>query len=329
MERSEEELAVGVDLGGTKMRISVVTGKGKVLMEKTVATDVEGGPKEIIPCLTSFVKKFQNDLQGQFLKAVGVAIAGQVDGISGSVKFAPNLFWRDVPLAFQLTQDLKLPITVVNDVRAATWGEMCFGSGRGMQDLVCIFVGTGIGSGVVSKGILQTGHNNSAGEIGHMVIECEGPLCNCGNHGCWEALAGGRAIGIQVREAIRQEPGKGAAILSYAGGDLEKVIASHLFNAAQDQDPFARRLVEKIEAALITGTVNVANVFNPECIIFGGGIIESSPWLIKKIDQGVRKRALKSATEKLKIVQAQCGADAGVLGAAALALSNSMIDYKG
>lgn len=314
------KLAIGVDLGGTKMRVAVVDEAGKVLEQMTVPTDVAGGAEGIITSLVSIIGKLQSQLGERSLEAVGVAIAGQVDGTTGNVKFAPNLFWQDVPLGSRLFHELKVPVVVVNDVRAATWGEMCFGAGRGIQDLVCLFIGTGIGGGVVSKGTLMEGHNNSAGEIGHMVICCGGPRCNCGNQGCWEALAGGRAIGKSTKEAIEKEPDKGAKILSYASGDIEKVVASHLFQAAHEGDPFAIKLVQKIEEALVAGTTNVVNAFNPECIIFGGGIIESTPWLIKRIEKGVREHALKSAVEKLKVVQAQCGGDAGVLGVAAMAL---------
>lgn len=318
--KNTQRLAIGVDLGGTKMRVAVVDDTGKVHEQTTVPTDVAGGAEEIIASLVSIIRRLQSQIGMRPIEAVGIAIAGQVDGSTGDVKFAPNLFWHDVPLASRLSKELKIPVTVVNDVRAATWGEMCFGSGKGIQDLVCLFIGTGIGSGIVSKGALMTGHNNSAGEVGHMVICCGGPQCNCGNYGCWEALAGGRSIGKNTREAIEKDPQKGSKILSYAGGDVEKVIASHLFQAAHAGDPFAVSLVQKIEEALVIGTTNVVHAFNPECIIFGGGIIESSPWLIERIEIGVRSHALKSAVEKLKMVPAQCGGDAGVLGAAAMAL---------
>lgn len=315
------KLAIGVDLGGTKMRVAVVDEVGTVFEQKTVPTNVSGGAEGIISQLVSIIQEFQSHLRARPLEAIGIAIAGQVDALTGNVTFAPNLFWENVPLGSRLYQELKVPVVIVNDVRAATWGEMCFGAGRGVQELVCVFIGTGIGGGIVSKGALLEGHNNSAGEVGHMVISCGGPKCNCGNQGCWEALAGGRAIGKSTREAILKEPLQGAKILSYANGAVEKVIASHLFQAAREGDPFAIELVHKVEEALIVGTTNVLNAFNPECVILGGGIIESSPWLIVSIEKGVRKHALKSAVEKLKIVSAQCGADAGVQGAAAMALT--------
>lgn len=316
-----KRLAIGVDLGGTKMRVAVVDEAGKVLDQTTVPTDVSGGPEGVIESLIAIIRQLQGKLENQPIAAVGIAIAGQVDGVNGNVKFAPNLFWKDVPLTSILVKELKVPVVVVNDVRAATWGEMCFGAGRGVQDLVCLFIGTGIGGGIVSKGALMEGHNNSAGEVGHMVICCGGPRCNCGNQGCWEALAGGRAIGKSTKEAIEKNPKKGAKILSYAAGDVKKVVASHLFKAAHDGDPFALELMQKVEEALIAGVTNVVNAFNPECVILGGGIIESTPWLIERIEKGVREHALKSAVEKLKVVPAKCEGDAGVQGAAAMALN--------
>lgn len=315
-----KRVAIGVDLGGTKMRVAVVDDAGKVYEQMTVPTDVAGGPEGVVTSLVSIVRDLESRSEAGSIEACGVAIAGQVDGITGSVKFAPNLFWRDVPLQAKLEDLLKVPIVVVNDVRAAAWGEVCFGAGRGIKELVCVFVGTGIGGGIVTGGKLLEGFNNSAGEVGHMVIECGGPLCSCGNKGCWEALAGGRSIGKNTREAIEKNPQSGAEILSYAGGIKDKVMASHLFQAARAGDPFAVKLLSKVEEALVAGTTNLVNAFNPECVVFGGGIIENTPWLIDVIDEGVRKHALKSAVENLKIVRASCGADAGVQGVAAIAL---------
>lgn len=313
-------LAIGVDLGGTKMRVAVVDATGKVWEQVTLPTDVQGGPDSVISDLLSSVRLLQGHLGSRPLQAVGIAIAGQVEAATGNVLFAPNLYWRNVPIASRLKEELHLPVVVANDVRAATWGEMCFGAGRGVQDLICLFVGTGIGGGVVSKGALLAGHNNSAGEVGHMVINCGGAVCTCGNRGCWETLAGGWGISKMTKEAINDNPQKGARILFHAEGDLEKVAATHLFQAAREGDPLATSLARLVEEALVAGVTSLVNAFNPQCIILGGGIIDRVPWLIEVVDKGVRLQALKSATEKLQVLAAKCASDAPVLGIAALAM---------
>ena len=196
-------LTVGVDLGGTKLRAALVDATGRVLVSEQRATLVAAGFDGVAGEIGAAVRACIGRAEGAPVLGVGVGVAGQVVAETGVVSYAPNLFWRDAPLRARLEHELGLPVAVLNDVRAATWGEWRHGAGQGVEDLVVVFVGTGIGGGVVSGGRLLTGCTNMAGELGHLTIVAGGRPCRCGNLGCLEAYAGGWAIALRAREETR------------------------------------------------------------------------------------------------------------------------------
>jgi len=247
-------------------------------------------------------------------------VAGQVDKVSGTVRFSPNLGWRNVPLQARLEEALGLPVVVNNDVRAATWGEWRHGAGQGVNDLVCLFVGTGIGGGIVSNGCLLEGCYNSAGELGHITIVASGRHCRCPNQGCLEAYAGGWAIAERAQEAVRADLKAGQTLVTLAGG-IQHISAATVSRAYTDGDSLARRLVEETAQYLAAGVVGIVNAFNPCLLILGGGVIQGLPEYVPLIERSVRANALETAVEQLRIVTAALGNKAGVIGAAALARS--------
>jgi len=251
---------------------------------------------------------------------LGVGIAGQIGTSGKTVRFAPNLAWHDVPLQAALQRQLGLPVVLLNDVRAATWAEWLFGAGRGCDDLVCLFVGTGIGGGVVSGGRMLDGSSNTAGELGHVTVDLNGPRCHCGNHGCLEALAGGWAISRRVQEAVADDPLAGEALLAMANGQADGLTAELVARGAHAGDPLAGQIVTETAEALIAGAVGLINAFNPARLILGGGVIEGLPELIQHIDRGIRAKALRAAWENLQVLPAERHNDAGVIGAAALVM---------
>jgi glucokinase len=319
-----EAWALGVDLGGTKVEVALVDASGTIRARLKQPTAVASGPEGVAAEIAGMVDRLTATGAGVLL-GVGVGVAGQVAPDSGVVRFAPNLRWRDVPLQEKLQQALNLPVVVTNDVRAATWGEWLHGAGQGAGDLICLFVGTGIGGGVVSGGRLLAGCSNTAGEVGHTTVLLDGPVCTCGHRGCWEALAGGWAIAREARDAITADPAAGQAILRTASGlkgqpaGLEDVTAASVSLAYQGGDPLARRLVDRAAQALVAGAVTLVNAFNPCRLILGGGVIEGLPELVDRVDEGVRRQALAAATAPLQVVRAQLHNEAGVIGAAALA----------
>jgi len=312
--------SVGVDIGGTKVAVGFVDELGKIISRRQFSTEVAKGPEAITAQIADEVKGLIKQ-GGYQIKGVGVGMAGQIDSASGVVHFAPNLQWREFPFAQRLGEQIGVPVAVTNDVKAATWGEWMFGAGKGQKDLVCLFVGTGIGGGIVSGGKMLQGATNCAGELGHMIIELNGPKCHCGSYGCFEALAGGWAIGHIAQELASHNPQQAKLLLELSGGDLGKINAKLVSQAAQQGDPLATKIFDDVVQALVAGVVSVVNGLNPATVILGGGVIEGNRALIPKVEAGVRQRALQAATKNLKIEGAALKNDAGMIGAASYVLN--------
>lgn len=311
--------AIGIDLGGTKIEMARVNCDGTYSQRRTRLTMAAREPaaikKEIIVCIKDMMKEANLPPAG-----IGVGLAGQIDPQKGSVRFSPNLGWRDEPFKEELAQALNLPVIVTNDVRAATLGEWWHGAGKGCADLVCLFIGTGIGGGVVSGGMILVGDTNSAAELGHITIDWHGPPCRCGNKGCLEALAGGWAIARRAQELINNNRAAGIPLLNLADGKIEEVSAQVVAEGFKKEDPLARQIIAEVKEALIAGAVSLINAFNPQKLILGGGVMSGLPELKKFIEEGVKERALKAATASLEVLPAELGSLAGVIGAGSLVI---------
>lgn len=312
--------AIGVDLGGTKIEVGLVDDKGNLEKKINCPTNVEGGPDIIQRDIINAIKELQKGLVKERLAGVGIGVAGQINPDSGDILFAPNLRWHNIPLQKNLCNALGIPVILTNDVRAATWGEWHHGAGRLCKDFLCIFVGTGIGGGIVCDGRMLCGSSNTAGEIGHITIDLNGPLCTCGNKGCMESFAGGWAITKQAQEAVKNNPKAGAYILSLANGDIQKINGKIVNKAYQSGDSLAVQILERAIQALAAGTASLVNILNPSLIVFGGGIIHGNPAILEPIINGIRQRALKSATANLEIKISHLAGEAGVVGAATMIL---------
>ena len=318
-EMTKASWAVGVDLGGTKVEVGGVDARGRLLKRVRRPTKVRSGPAAIETQIVDAVRELEESM-GSSPAGVGVGVAGQIDADKGMVRFAPNLDWHDVPFQADLSDTLGLPVVVINDVRAAAWGEWLHGAGQGCDDLVCVFVGTGIGGGIVSGGQMLSGCSNTAGELGHITVALDGPPCHCGNRGCLEALASGWAIAQQAQEAVAAKPDDGFMLLKLANGQQEAITAEIVAQAAKEGDALARRLLDEAVQALIAGAVSLVNAFNPCRLILGGGVIEGLPERIDQVERGVRQWALAAARAPLQVLPAALHGDAGVIGAAALVL---------
>ncbi|MBA7634310.1 Glucokinase [subsurface metagenome] len=309
-------VTLGVDLGGTKIETALVDAAGRIVASHRHPTHLEKGPHGVIADVVTSVKTCLGEA-GMTAQGLGVGMAGQVDR-TGTVRFAPNLGWRNVPLQVKLQEALGMPVIVNNDVRAATWGEWRHGAGQGIDDLVCLFVGTGIGGGIVSGGQLLEGYHRTAGELGHMTIVAGGRHCRCPNRGCLEAYAGGWAIAERAQEAARVDPKAGQRLVTLAGS-IQQISAATVTQAYTNRDPLARRLVEETAQYLAAGLVSIINAFNPSLLVLGGGVILGLPEYATIVECAVRENALPTAVEGLRIVIAALGDKAGVIGAAALA----------
>jgi glucokinase len=249
---------------------------------------------------------------------LGVGVAGQIDNGRGIVRYAPNLDWKDVPLGAQLHKATGLPTVIVNDVRAAAYGEWIHGAARDVNSAICLFVGTGIGGGIIADGHLIEGCSNSAGELGHLTLVSGGRQCSCPNRGCLEAYASGWAIAQRAREAVRQDPVSGQRLIRLAG-TIDKIDARVLAEAMRSGDAFAGKVIDETSQYLATGITGIVNAFNPCLFILGGGIIKGFPEFITRIEAHVHKHSLAAAVAPLKIVTPALGDAAGMVGAAAFA----------
>jgi glucokinase len=316
MKNMNKTLTLGVDLGGTKLNVGLVNRRGHLLFSHKSMIHASKEPERVITDILAVIDRIHIKT-GQEAKALGVGVAAQVDQ-KGVVRGSQNLGWQNVPLKKKLEKEAGLPVTVINDVNAATLGEWRYGSGKATNDLAVLFVGTGVGGGIITGGKLLSGCTNSGGELGHITIVYDGRKCHCPNRGCLEAYVGGWAIAERAQEAIRTTPKEGNHLLSLADS-IENVTAATVSQAYREGDLLARKLVEDTGLYLAAGVVSIINIFNPCILVLGGGVIEGIPELVRIVDEFIKNRALEYSVERLKIVKAALGSDAGVIGAAALA----------
>ncbi len=317
-QKSKEPLALGVDLGGTKVKTALVDANGIILSVHKYPTNTEKGAdgniEDILKCIDGCLQKTR-----QKAKALGIGIAAQVDS-KGVVCNATNLRWRNVPLRKILEEKLKIPVSVLNDVKAATWGEWRYGSGKNVDDLVVLFIGTGVGGGIISGGRMIIGCNNNGGELGHITIVTDGRKCHCPNNGCLEAYTGGWAIAERAQEAVRADTTKDRRLLSLAER-IENITAKTVAQAYHEKDPLAIQLIKETGQYLGAGVVSIVNALNPCILTLGGGVIEGIPQLINFAEEVARKKAMTLALKDIIITKAALGSNAGVIGAATFAQS--------
>lgn len=322
MTDGSQSLWLGLDVGGTELKLALVDPEGRAAASGRRETDAEGGPERVMEDLTAAARELLDDAPSG-VSGVGAGVAGQVDGRRGVVRSSPNLAgWQDFPLAEALEAALDLPAVITNDVNATAVAEHAAGAGRSVDDLAVVFVGTGVGGGVIAGGRLLEGAGGYAGELGHLTIVVGGRECTCGNRGCLEAYAGGWAIAERAREAVDEAPEAGEILLELAGGGAggrDRITAATVNRAAEAGDPLARRLVEETGRYLGAGLVGVVHAFNPRRIVLGGGVIQGMPDLVAAAAAHVRERAMAVFLEELEIVPTALGTEAGAVGAALLA----------
>lgn len=312
-------ITIGVDLGGSNVRAAAVTSDGRMLRMHERLTRPERGPEAVLEDLMACIREECLPDPSRPVLGVGVGVAGQVDAATGMVRQAPNLEWHDFPLRARLEEALRLPVAVLNDVQAAAFGEHAFGAGKAVDELVCLFVGTGVGGGVITRGTLLQGCTGSAAELGHITVDPNGPLCRCGNRGCLEAFAGGWAIARRAREAVAADPGSGALLLDFVGGDPNRVTAPIVVKAAGRGETLSGQILRNAGEALGIGIASVVNAFNPCMIVLGGGVVAGMPEWIEVASQAVRSRALAANAAAVRVLPAALGPHAGTIGAAAWA----------
>src|SRR5258707_893702 len=317
--------ALGIDLGGTKVLASLVdVTSGEVVASVRKRTKAEKGQDFISKRTTELAQEVLSEAEltdGADIVAIGVGAAGQIDRQAGVILDAPNLGVRNLNLGELLGQQFGKPVAIGNDVEVATVGELYYGSGQGYQNLVCIFVGTGIGGGIVQNGQMYTGLTGTAGEIGHVPIDAGGRLCGCGNRGCLEAYASRTAITKAIMAEIHH--GRKSILADEAALQLkqgETIIRSGLLaSAIKQNDALTIEIVTEAADYLGYGLGAVINFYNPECIVLGGGVIESIDLLFERASSRALTIALSQPAAKTKIVRTHLCDFSGVVGGARLA----------
>jgi glucokinase len=316
----QEALVLAIDLGGTKIIAAVISRQGQVMARESYLTSAGEGPQLVIDRIFSAIDHLLgvSNLAPVHLHSISIAAAGAIDFGQGVVTSSPNLpGWHDVLLRDMVNGKYQVKTFLVNDASAAALGEHEFGAGRGIDNLIYLTVSTGIGGGIIIDGRLYLGPSGSAGEMGHMTIDVNGPKCSCGNIGCLEMLASGTAI---AREAIKRIKGGESSILSeMLGGRIENITAEEIGVAAQGGDSLATEVISQAASYLGVGMVNLVNIFNPEMIIVGGGVAQMGDLLLAPARRVVEARAFRLPAQAARIVPAQLGDEAGVLGAAVFA----------
>jgi glucokinase len=304
--------AIGIDIGGTKIAAGVVTDAGTIVQAMTVPTPRE--QEHIVRCIADTVAVLRQ--AHPEVAAIGVGAAGMVDWPSGHIRWAPNNAYHDLPLQRLLAASSGLPTVVENDANAAAWAEAAVGAGAGLANVIAVTIGTGIGAGIILNGELQRGDTGIAGEAGHMIVNPSGSeRCACGATGCLEAMASGTALGRLGRLAVA------AGQAGWLDGPAEDVTGEMVHAAARRGDPTALRLFGEIGYWLGVGTASLANIFDPQLVIIGGGLASTGDLLLQPARDSLERFIFAREHRKLPpLVPAQLGADAGLIGAALLAL---------
>lgn len=311
---------LAVDLGGTQMRAALCDRQGQILRRIAHPTQAAEGPDAVIKRLIAAITEAVDSTPIDQIGGIGIGSPGPLNPVSGIILQAPNLpGWFNVPLRNIISARFGLPAYLGNDANLAGLAEYTFGAGRGRRDMIYLTISTGVGSGIMVDGEMVLGATGLGAEAGHIIVNPDGPLCTCGHHGCLEAYASGTAIARAV--AARIEAGKKTRITKMVGGELTKIDARIVSEAARLGDKLAIQAFRRAGRHLGIGIANLLRLFNPTMIVLGGSVTKAGPLLFDPMWAAIKEYVPAIYWEGLAIVQAALGDDVGLLGAAALVLN--------
>lgn len=313
------DVFLGVDIGGTNVKIGVINQAGEILEHRQIPTNVHRAPENVIADIAAAANDIRTALeaQGQTIVSLGVGVPGAIDWQEGVCRLLPNFpnGWRDVRLKEQLERHLALPTFMINDVRAITLAEKLFGAGKSVSSMIMAAIGTGIGGGIVINNELLIGRDGSAGELGHMNVEPGGVVCGCGSRGCLECYASGPAIaGAALRALVQQND---TLIRELVKNDYNKVTAAVVAEAAERGDQVAKDILTNAGKYIGQAMANVAVVVNPEMVVIGGGVAQAGRVLFGSICKTFHKTLQIIQSETIQIRLSELGVLAGIQGSAA------------
>ncbi|MFH1857781.1 MAG: ROK family protein [Candidatus Omnitrophota bacterium] len=325
-----KKLAVGIDVGGTQVKIAVVNRQGRILHRSKFDLEKSGPWKKTLEILAKAVENLltAHRIPKRAVLGVGVGLPGLIDYRKGLVHHLVNVKgWKRVPAASVLRQRLKLPVFVDNDVNVMALGEAAFGAARGFANVVCLTLGTGVGGGLILEGEIYRGASLSAGEVGHIPVTRKGPQCACGSQGCLETYVGNQAIVRRAAERILA--GEQSLASQLVDGKLNQLTPEVLSQAAREGDHLACSVWKEIGGWLGFALTGIVHVYNPDRIVIGGGVAEAGEILFGPLRETLREYAMDFPLKHLKVVKAKLGNDAGVIGASVLARRSNEADTYG
>ncbi len=326
---------IGIDLGGTNIKIGLVDGTGQVKARRVVSTRAAAGPAQAFKRMGAVIEELRR--RRRRVVSIGIGIAGLVDHAAGIVRVPPNLpGWNGTPVKRELERLTGLPVYCANDANVVALGEWLHGAGRGCRHMMCVTLGTGVGGGIIADGRLLLGANDAAGEIGHTAIFADGLLCRCGKRGCVERYVGASYVEDRARKRVRAQlkrlkdhknqtslfPGvkceRPSLMLEFARGDTARITTREIGKAARAGDALALKVIEEVGDYLGTALANAVELLDPERIVIGGGVSGIGRPLLKAVCKSVFRRTQALPERKLDIVFCELGIDAGIVGASRL-----------
>ncbi len=310
---------IGIDLGGTNIKAGVVTEDFKIIGKATTKTLCPRPAKDICDDMAKVSIEACKDagISVDDVEWIGIGTPGIADNVNGTIPYSNNLDFHDVPVRKYINEHISKPVYVANDANAAAYGEFVAGAAKGAKNAVCITLGTGVGSGIIVDGKILTGSNFAGGEIGHMVIEVDGPQCTCGRKGCFEVFSSATGLIRMTKEAA--EADKDSVLNEYYVSDGNRYSARHAFNAMRAGDKAGKAVVDKYVKYLAAGITNTINTFQPDILCIGGGVCnEGDPLLVPVKELVASEVYTRMIPKNTKIVVAELGNDAGIIGAAFL-----------
>lgn len=314
-----KEQFIGIDIGGTKISVGLVNGRGNIFAYKKSAVPKRGTPAKILLFLNELIKDMlsENHITADSITGIGIGVPGLVDPVSGKIILTPNMKLAGLNLKKEIYKIFKVPVAIGNDVNLGILGEKWLGAAKDASNIVGIFLGTGIGGGIIINNELFTGSKNAAGEIGHIIIDKKGPRCSCGNRGCLEAFAGRWAIERNIRSALKK--GEDSVITKLVGRNFKIIKSKYLKKALKKRDPLIVKIMDGVSEAIGKACVSLRHIFDPDLIVLGGGVIEAcGDFMLPTIEKIVYSDKLFAKDKKFRIKRSLLEDDAIVLGAVAL-----------
>lgn len=310
---------IGIDVGGTKIAAALVKGSGEILSREKLPTPPNSRASKVLSVISALITELsvKNGIQLKNISGIGIGIPGIVDATTGKIKITVNVGLSGLNITSELAKKYHCVVAAGNDVNLGILGEKWLGAARGASNVVGLFPGTGIGGGIIANNALVTGAFGAAAELGHMIMQINGPACSCGNRGCLEALAGRWALERDIRKAVSQ--GENTIITQLTKNNLRTIKSKIIREALKKKDPLTVRLVTQMSQILGQACVNLRHIFDPEIILFGGGLIEAcGKFILPRVKKTMQKDPFFKRVSHCDIVSSALGDNAVILGAVAL-----------